>query len=621
MDDHQSQIRVAKEEHINMEAYQYTPISPGDEIRCLTLEPGQDDDPLLGSIKTYNFAERPEYEAISYAWGVPLFQSILVCDGRQIPITRTLRDSLRQCRLPNELRVLWADSICIDQDNKIEKSHQVRLMADIYSQAKQVLICLGPDNDGHAERAFSFIRDVNIMVEDNLRICESWDSFPNLPLTHSLLHDTRWESFRAFTKHPWFYRGWVIQEATLATRAEVFYGRLKCDWLHILRIFTWKVKRIGSAFEKYNPNSLDLHLDSYMSRLESEAIYFFPENAFGQFSLAEILNSAKVLSFTDPRDRIYAFLGLPMAQNYRNKLDISYETTVLETYRSFAYFCIEKARDLELLHFVEHEENTLSSEFPSWVPQWQTNVYQMALTRSWYAPIFPERMPITISSVGTRTDGLGSLHLKGIIIDKVAFASDRLNESCSVADVAKVWVKIQIYERRHGLSAHSKYPPASAFLEAITCGRSRAHSNHEEPNSIESIYLRHLEGQLPANHGPRYPTAANSANLTESERLQLTHSMVLDHIHNRKIAITQRGFYGLLPGVAEEDDLCCILYGTKTPFVLRKSAVTGLYQLLGDASIVSNVGGSAAPIRIGAGNRFHPELLDLGLEEQDFAIV
>lgn len=608
-----------------MKTYRYTAISPQDEIRCLTLEPGQDDEPLLGSIKIYKFTEKPEYEAISYAWGEPLFQSELVCDGRRIPITTTLRDSLRQCRLTNEPRVLWADSICIDQDNKHEKSHQVRLMADIYSQATQVLICLGPDNDGHAERAFSFIRDVNLMVEDKLRTCRSWNSFPKLPLTHPLLHDTRWDSFSAFTKLPWFYRGWVIQEATLAVKAQVFYGRLECDWLHILRIFTWKVKRIGSAFEKYNPNSLDLHLDCYMSRFESEAIYFFPENAFGEFSLAEILNSAKILAFTDPRDRIYAFLGLPIAQNFRNSLEISYETTILETYRSFACFCIDQIRDLELLHFVEHDENTLSSACPSWVPQWQTNVYQMALTRSWYAPIFPERVPITTSIVESGEDGVRQLNLKGIIIDTLAFASDRLNESCSVADIAKVWKKFQEYERRHGLSKDAKYPLVSAFLEAITCGRSRAHSNHEETTSIESIYIRHLEGQLPAAHGPRYPTAANSASLTENERLQLTHSMVLDHIHNRKIAITERGFYCLVPGVAVEGDLCCILYGTKTPFVLRKSAVTGLYQLLGDASIVSNcdcsVKGSAAPVRIGAGNRFHPEWLGSGSEEQNIVIV
>lgn len=281
--------------------------------------------------------------------------------------------------------------------------------------------------------------------------------------------------------------------------------------------------------------------------------------------LAEILNSAKVFSFTDPRDRVYGFLGLPLAQNYRNKLDIRYETTVLETCRSFAYFCIEQIRDLELLHFIEYDENTLSSESPFWVLQWQTNVYQIALTRSWYAPILPERIPTTTSIVEPDKDRVRSLSLKEIIIDTVAFASDRLNESCSVADIAKVWVKIQEYERRHGLSAHAQYQPASAFLEAITCGRSRAHSNHEETGLIESIYIRHLEAQLPAEHGPRYPTAANSASLTENERLQSTHSMVLDHIHNRKFAITQCGFYCLDPGVADEGDLCCILYGTKTP--------------------------------------------------------
>ncbi|KAJ0116046.1 Heterokaryon incompatibility protein 6 [Diaporthe amygdali] len=586
----------AKEEYVDMEAYKYTPISPQDEIRCLILEPGQDEDPLTGSIKTYKLTEAPEYEAISYAWGLPLFRSEIVCDGRQISITRTLRDSLRQCRLPNEQRVLWADSICINQDDKHEKSHQVRLMAGVYSQATQVLICLGPDDDDHAERAFSFIRDVNRVIEDQLRSCHGWDSFPEVPLTHPLLHDTRWESFSAFTKKAWFYRGWVIQEATLAPKAQVIYGRLNCDWSHVLRIFTWKVRRIESAFEKYNPNSLVLHIDSYQSRFKSEAIKFFPEHNFRLYSLPDILHCAKTLAFTDPRDRIYAFMGLPIAKYYRNGLEISYEATMLETYHSFARFCVDQIRDLELLHFVEHDGNTVFSAFPSWVPQWQTNIYRILLTRSWCAPIAPERMPVTTPVAKRGKYGVGYLNLKGMLIDSVAFASGCLNEPCSVADLAKVWAKFQEYEHRHSLSVHAKYPPVSAFLEAITCGRSGAHrnSNYEEAIAIESMYIQHLEGQLPVEHGPRDAiAAANSVSLKEDERLQLMHSIVVDHIHNHKITITQRGFYCLAPGVAEEGDLCYILYGTKTPFVLRKSEATGLYQLLGEAFMVFS------PIQIG----------------------
>ena len=83
-------------------------------------------------------------------------------------------------------------------------------------------------------------------------------------------------------------------------------------------------------------------------------------------------------------------------------------------------------------------------------------------------------------------------------------------------------------------------------------------------------------------------------------------------IHNRRLAITRRGLYCLVPGVAEEGDMTCILYGTMTPFILRKPAVAGLCRLLGEAFITSSDDTDYDDCS---------EWLDLGLEEQDITIV
>ena len=40
-------------------------------------------------------------------------------------------------------RLLWIDSICIDQDNSSEKTAQVKLMGQIYSRASFVAVWLG----------------------------------------------------------------------------------------------------------------------------------------------------------------------------------------------------------------------------------------------------------------------------------------------------------------------------------------------------------------------------------------------------------------------------------------------------------------------------------------------
>ncbi|KAF3768866.1 heterokaryon incompatibility, partial [Cryphonectria parasitica EP155] len=83
------------------------------------------------------------FEAISYVWGTDLQDQCILVNNNFLTITRNLRGALEQVRLPDRPRVLWADSICIDQQNKREKGHQVGLMARIYSLSICTLICLG----------------------------------------------------------------------------------------------------------------------------------------------------------------------------------------------------------------------------------------------------------------------------------------------------------------------------------------------------------------------------------------------------------------------------------------------------------------------------------------------
>jgi hypothetical protein len=60
-------------------------------------------------------------------------------------ITENLDTVLRHLRLPNRVRILWIDVICINQS---ERMQQVQTMGFIYSRAHKVVIWLSPDK-GH----------------------------------------------------------------------------------------------------------------------------------------------------------------------------------------------------------------------------------------------------------------------------------------------------------------------------------------------------------------------------------------------------------------------------------------------------------------------------------------
>lgn len=94
-----------------------------------------------------NQLERPEYEALSYAWGDPQDgEKTILVDGQPFAIRLNLWLFLEQLRRDRSVRVVWVDAICIDQRNTEERNHHVKRMGDIYRNACRTLIWLGPSD-------------------------------------------------------------------------------------------------------------------------------------------------------------------------------------------------------------------------------------------------------------------------------------------------------------------------------------------------------------------------------------------------------------------------------------------------------------------------------------------
>lgn len=91
----------------------------------------------------------PKYEAISYVWGSPTGTFPIKCDGKVLLVTENCLSALYQLRRRVRSRVLWIDSICIDQTDTPgaidERSVQIRLMGEVYRFASRVIIWFGPD--------------------------------------------------------------------------------------------------------------------------------------------------------------------------------------------------------------------------------------------------------------------------------------------------------------------------------------------------------------------------------------------------------------------------------------------------------------------------------------------
>jgi len=96
-------------------------------------------------------------------------------DGQVVSITAPLKEALRDLRLEEEILVIWADSLSINQDDDSEKSWQVQQMTHIYEAATGVLAWLGPI--GQDSTALDFLANIgqeayNAGIRNNILIID-----------------------------------------------------------------------------------------------------------------------------------------------------------------------------------------------------------------------------------------------------------------------------------------------------------------------------------------------------------------------------------------------------------------------------------------------------------------
>jgi len=205
---------------------QYCPLDTPTSLRLLKLLPGKYNDDLVGVLEHADLTQLPNYEAVSYVWGAAENPVKFSCNGIKMDITENLAAGLRRLRHIPTVRCLWVDSICIDQKNDKEKSHQVRQMAEIYRSARKVLIWLGEDDT--FDEVSTCIQMLKTKVSPQIERLEADQALSTenrrgisrdrpihemldiLPLSSPQYGVT----LKKLLQNEWFYRAWTYQESS-----------------------------------------------------------------------------------------------------------------------------------------------------------------------------------------------------------------------------------------------------------------------------------------------------------------------------------------------------------------------------------------------------------------------
>lgn len=602
--------------------YQYRALQNRTEIRCLTLSAGTESDPLTCDIRHYNLSDNPSFEAISYVWGSLVRDEAITCNDQILHITPNLQRSLRQVRLTSTARVLWVDSICINQDDDKEKGHQVSLMAQIYSKAERVLITLGADkiSSTHSRVADELIQEMNHLVEGEIeRLMRNRYLLRYDEVEREMLADSRWESFDYLISHPWFKRGWVVQEAALGQDVRVLWGTNSYDWNIIMRMYSWFFSLARRSRPETQRRIPGLHLDIYQRQHLSETRALFPKDNWEMGdNILKLLFNARRLELTDKRDRIYAFIGLPGFEKLSQDLIISYDKSWAQVYYDVAHWHIVSNNNLLALHYVEHDRETLASDHPSWLPLWHTRQYTEILRfegrdKGIFSHISPP-VHLDLSKPGI-------LKARGCILDTIDFTSGLFSSEPSTGEIAAVW---ELWRQQNKRNAYLHFSPLLAFVNAFLAGKMIFIASSPEAENLR-VFSQELFGVESVQREPKFAAVRGILDHGHARNNLLNISST---VTNRKFAVTKRGLFGLVPSAAAEGDLYSVLFGADTPFVLRATSLEGHYKLVGEGSLVSSQDprddypGEQGPFlyRVGSGIYAREDWIEWGLDEEDISL-
>ncbi|XDG08093.1 hypothetical protein ABKA04_007708 [Annulohypoxylon sp. FPYF3050] len=308
---------------------------------------------------------QPSYEALSYTWGsqsntvkarvlVPGPSGSFPC---QFYLGANLASALRHLRDRESSRCLWIDAICINQEDVSERNAQVRRMRLIYSLAERVVMWIGEETY-ESKLALETLTYIGSQIEADASLSLIAHA-PNAKDTE--MHDPTyvpsyipetWVAISSLFARPWFSRAWVLQEHQLSSAQSIMQcGTVTCLFNPIRRAI------LTLSLKQKLPQNLFLRLNAFSRPLGTP----------GKQNFARLLLFARSIDCTDPRDRVYAILGLA-PQPVVERIHPMYSLSTREVYEDAFLGYYEVTGRLDLL--LQCDGDIDSDLWPSWLPKW-----------------------------------------------------------------------------------------------------------------------------------------------------------------------------------------------------------------------------------------------------------
>lgn len=604
---------------------------PGPRIRLLKIFPSTSKKTYY-KLAIFYFDNLPPYKAISYAWGDPANSRYVSIKSNHegdgwLKVPLSLHAALEALRDETEGVLVWADSVCIDQQSNREKSQQLSRIPQIYGKAEQVVVWLGVEMDD-SEHAQTLLRDV---AHGEAQLNSDLD----LRAIVSLFDREYWS------------RLWVVQEILHASDIVVRCGRLWLDWddyeqasrlfqsekMSLAKISTlvgWRSDstRLITSQHRLSPLQILLYHGPASILHMEKARDLYADDPF--FYLLHVLRLGRTKLASDPKDRVYGILGI-LPENVRERLKVDYQLPVKQIYIDIVDILLRSGKMDVLCESIHFPPLISNANLPSWVPDWSYDPMMQSLASlplSFSAgtrepPSFrfyeehlapPTRSKLLIAGVR-----IGRIDVHGMAVNTHSRAADycmaflqwrvlllqRFGIVCGTADDDGESRRRRVasceHQRRFCLTLSLGQPlrtgPDAAATELVD-------KKEEWTRKCYSVFAKSIKSRLPMLPIDEDLEAfAEMSNDMEPEAArQFLQDSFAEYMMGRCFCITDSGSLGLGSGAMARGDVVVVPYGCSTPVLLRPEGSssedgsekrTQEYRFVGDVYIHGYMDGEA----------------------------
>ena len=537
----------------------------------------------------YTLSKDLEFVALSYAWGTEKATIAIYCNEVPLFVTPHLHKALNCMHWSGQQdsRLMWIDTICINQSDESEKQMQLQLMGDIYKFASTVCVWLGSstDDDVSAINAISEIVNILKNVDGQIRLTEQSLSELSLPA----VNDRIWSSFGSLFTRSWFERLWTVQEMALAKEiifrcgTSIIRGSDMIDFAESLRSTGLVALTRGSSIPKAGTTD-SYHFPTLIRRFTETRT---SDKGVPLDLLFQLVRSRKA---TLPVDKVYGVMGLAEERVRLKITEIPHGTSLPKGYHNLyiavGKICLREYPELRLLAM--QPSKVLCHELPSWCPNLNSEPEASPFFYEYYTSGTSRNLSETASpklSRMLRFEG-DIMIIQGWLIGTISEAAKSSekwdNEPGDVHDYPKhtkytsEWMNECLNLAQRVTDQHNIIP--EAYLRTIIADIFNTQPG-ETPEVLREAYrlLGIYQADLMHNRTP---------SINHSEELLVLRFM--DSIYHasryrRVFAIGNRLCLG--PDQVQIGDAIAVFPEANMPFVLRQQGTDPTYRLVGPAYV------------------------------------